>query len=152
MVTESTRRAGEARVHRAVTVAGTVLFALGVVDILRGIAHTALLRWAAGTIAGIDPHPDALMLLGVFGNSNFLTGALFVFVAWKARELAGYILGMIPLAYLVGSLGIRANGVTMQSSFSGRYVMLVYFAVCIVTFVYFVIAQRRSVHDRGQAG
>ncbi len=110
--------------------------------------HTFVLTWAAENIAQIAPHPDALMLLGVFGNSNLLTGALFLLVAFKAREIAGYILGIIPVAYFVGIVGIRLNGVSMQSEFTGKYMMLVYFVVCIVTFVYFVVAKRqKSAHN-----
>lgn len=93
-------------------------------------------------VARIDAHPDALMLLGVFGNSNFLTAGIFLLVAWKAKELSGYVLGIIPLAYLTGIIGIRLNGVTMQSEFNGQYGMLIYFAVCVVTFVYFVWVRR----------
>ena len=129
---------------RPVTVARTVLLVLGVVDVVRGVMHTFVLTWAAENIAQIAPHPDALMLLGLFGNSNLLTGALFLLVAFKAREIAGYILGIIPVAYFVGIVGIRLNGVSMQSEFTGKYMMLVYFVVCIVTFVYFVVAGRRK--------
>lgn len=135
---------------RPVAVARTVLLVLGVVDLVRGIMHTFVLGWAAANIARIDPHPDALMLLGVFGNSNLLTGALYLLVAFKAREIAGYVLGIIPAAYLIGIAGIRLNGVSMQSDFNGKYMMLVYFLVCIVTFVYFIAARRREgSRDRG---
>ncbi|TVR57293.1 MAG: hypothetical protein EA426_12310 [Spirochaetaceae bacterium] len=130
---------------RPVTVARNVLIVLGVIDLVRGIMHTFVLNWAAENIARIAPHPDALMLLGVFGNSNLLTGALYLLVALKAREIAGYILGIIPVAYLVGVVGIRLNGVSMQSEFNGKYMMLVYFVVCIVTFVYFIAARRREI-------
>ena len=133
---------------RPVRVARTVLLVLGVVDLVRGIMHTFVLTWAAENIARIAPHPDALMLLGVFGNSNLLTGALYLFVAVKAREIAGYILGIIPVAYLVGIEGIRLNGVSMQSEFNGKYMMLVYFVVCIVTFVYFVVATGKGTGRR----
>ena len=129
---------------RPETVARNVLLVLGVVDLVRGIMHTFVLTWAADNIARIEPNPDALMLLGVFGNSNLLTGALFLLVAFRAREIAGYILGIIPVAYFVGIVGIRLNGVSMQSEFNGKYMMLVYFLVCIVTFVYFIVARRRE--------
>ena len=120
-----------------VRLARTVLLILGVVDIIRGVMHTFVFTWAAENIAKIDPHPDALMLLGVFGNSNFLTSAVYLLIAIKAREIAGYVLEFIPFAYFVGIVGVRTNGVTMQSAFNGQYMMFVYFAVCIVAFVYF---------------
>ncbi len=129
---------------RPVAMARTVLIVLGFVDLVRGVMHTFVLGWAAENIARIAPHPDALMLLGIFGNSNLLTGALYLLVAFRAREIAGYILGIIPVAYFVGIVGIRLNGVSMQSEFNGKYMMLVYFVVCIVTFVYFVVARRRE--------
>ena len=62
----------------------------------------------------------------------------------KARKIAGYVLGIIPLSYLVGIVGIRTSGVTMQSAFNGQYVMFVYFAVCIVAFGYLAFSPRRS--------
>ena len=129
---------------RPITVARTVLIVLGIVDLVRGVMHTFVLGWAAENIARIAAHPDALMLLGVFGNSNLLTGALYLLVAFTAREIAGYILGIIPVAYFVGIVGIRLNGVSMQSEFNGKYMMLVYFLVCIATFVYFMVARRRE--------
>ncbi|MFP4508541.1 MAG: hypothetical protein ACLFNQ_00280 [Spirochaetaceae bacterium] len=128
--------------ERAIGVSRNVLFVLAGVDLIRGIAHTFLLNWAAMNVARIEPHPDALMLRGVFGNSNFLTAGVFLLVAWKAKELAGYVLGIIPLAYFVGITGIRLNGVSMQSEFNGQYMMMIYFAVCVVTFLYFIRTQR----------
>ncbi|TVQ24473.1 MAG: hypothetical protein EA383_11125 [Spirochaetaceae bacterium] len=123
---------------QAVAVSRNVLFVLAAVDLIRAIMHTFFLNWAALNVARIDPHPDALMLLGVFGNSNFLTAGVFALIAWKARDLAGYVLGIIPVAYGLGILGIRLNGVSMQSDFNGQYMMMVYFAVCIITFLYFI--------------
>lgn len=135
---------------RPTTVARNVLLVLGVVDLVRGIMHTFVLTWAAANMARIDSNPDALMLLGIFGNSNLLTGALYLLVASRAREIAGYILGIIPLAYAVGIVGIRLNGVSMQSEFNGKYMMLVYLLVCTVTFGYFIVGRRRG-QDRREA-
>jgi hypothetical protein len=39
---------------------------------------------------------DAILMLRTFGISNFLTGALFILVARKARKLASYVLALIP--------------------------------------------------------
>lgn len=132
--------------ERATRISRNVLFVLAGVDLVRGIAHTFLLNWAAINVARIDAHPDALMLLGVFGNSNFLTAGVFLLIAWKAKELSGYVLGIIPLAYGTGIVGIRLNGVTMQSEFNGQYMMMIYFAVCVVTFVYFVWVRRQQLN------
>jgi hypothetical protein len=129
---------------RAELISGYILVALGVVDIIRGFMHTFLLSWAAENIAQIDHHPDALFLLGVFGNSNFLTGFIFILVGLKVREIAGYVLGMIPVAYLVGILGIRSNGITMESAYSGKFMMAVYFGICVVSCIYFLFSKRRG--------
>jgi hypothetical protein len=41
----------------------------------------------------------------------------------------------IPCAYLLGVLGVRSAGVKRESAFVGRYFMLVYLGMCVVTFV-----------------
>jgi hypothetical protein len=130
--------------ERALGVARTVLLVLAVVDVIRGIMHTFVLTWAAENIARIAPHPDALMLLGIFGNSNLLTGAIYFLIALKARQIAPYTLAIIPVAYFVGVVGIRSTGVTMQSAFNGKYMMFAYFAVCIATFVVYLVAVRAN--------
>ena len=128
----------------------TVLFVLGIVDLIRGVMHTFLLRWAGVHVAGFDPvttPPDQFFMLGAFGISNFLTGFLYLLISRKARELSPFVLAIIPTAYLLGMIGIGVAGVRGQSAFSGRYVMFVYFAVCVVTVAVFLVqrgAQRQS--------
>lgn len=66
----------------------TVLFCLGIVDLVRGVMHTFLLRWSGVNIAGFDPvttSSDQFLMLGAFGISNFLTGLVFVLISRKAR-------------------------------------------------------------------
>lgn len=121
-----------------------VLFFLGIVDLVRGFMHTFLLRWSAVHIAGFDPittPPDQFYLLGVFGISNFLTGFLYFLISRRARELSPYVLIVIPATYLLGMIGMSIARVHMQAAFAGQYFMMVYFAICVVTFVVFV-AQR----------
>ena len=125
----------------------TVLFGLGIVDLFRGIMHTFLLRWAGVNIAGFDPvttPSDQFFLLGAFGISNLLTGFLYLLISRKARELSPYVLAIIPATYLLGMIGIGVAGVHGQSAFSGRYLMFVYFAVCIVTVTVFLV--QRAIH------
>ena len=128
----------------------TVLFVLGIVDLIRGVMHTFLLRWAGVHVAGFDPvttPPDQFFLLGAFGISNLLTGFLYLLISRKARELSPYVLAIIPATYLLGMIGIGVAGVHGQSAFSGRYLMFVYFAVCVVTVAVFLVqrgARRQS--------
>jgi hypothetical protein len=42
---------------------------------------------------------------------------------------------MIPCAYVVGVIRMRASGVKAQSAFYGRYFKMAYLGVCLVTFV-----------------
>lgn len=128
----------------------TVLFGLGVVDLFRGFMHTFLLRWAGVNIAGFDPvttPSDQFFLLGAFGISNFLTGFLYLLISRKARELSPYVLAIIPATYLLGMIGIGVAGVQAQAEFLGKYFMMVYFAVCMVTVAVFLVqrgAQRKN--------
>lgn len=122
-----------------------VLFFIGLLDILRGFMHTFLLTWSATNIAKLDmlnSPKDQLFLLGVFGISNFLTGFIYLIISKKAPELSPYILIIIPLVYLFGLLGIRLNNVHAQAAFEGRYFMFGYFALCIITFILFLIKKQ----------
>lgn len=128
----------------------TVLFGLGIVDLFRGFMHTFLLRWAGVHIAGFDPvttPSDQFFLLGAFGISNLLTGFLYLLISRKARELSPYVLAIIPATYLLGMIGIGVAGVQAQAEFLGKYFMMVYFAVCMVTVAVFLVqrgAQRKN--------
>lgn len=123
-------------------VPATVLFILGIVDLIRGVMHTFLLRWAGVHVAGFDPvttPSDQFFMLGAFGISNFLTGFLFLLISRKARELSPYVLAIIPATYLLGMIGIGVAGVQAQAVFGGRYLMFAYFAVCVVTVAVFLV-------------
>ncbi len=129
-------------------VPAAVLFLLGAYDLVRGFMHTFLLKWSAANIAGFDMvtvPEDQIFLLGAFGMSNFLTGATFLLISRRARHLAPHVLLLIPVTYLLGWIGIRSGGVHGQAEFNGRYLMFVYFAVCLATYAYFLVmrAKRR---------
>jgi len=116
----------------------TVLFILGLVDLLRGVLHTFFSNWAAKTFAKLDlsvARRDQLTLLGAFGISNLLTGVIFILISIEAAPLSEYVLLTIPCAYAVGVIGMRTSGVKAQSAFYGRYFMMGYLGVCLVTFV-----------------
>ena len=118
----------------------TVLFFIGGLDVLRGFMHTFLLTWSATNIAKLNmaiESSDQVFLLGVFGISNFLTGFIYFLVSKKARELSPYVLIIIPLTYLLGLIGIWSGNVHGQAAFEGKYFMLVYFSICVITFVTF---------------
>ena len=131
----------------------TVLFVLGIVDLIRGFMHTFLLRWSGVHIAGFDPvttPSDQFFMLGAFGISNVLTGFLYLLISRRARELSPYVLAIIPATYLLGMIGISVAGVHGQAAFGGKYFMMAYFAVCAITVAVF-LAQRGTHRIRTSA-
>jgi hypothetical protein len=125
----------------------SVLLLIGAYDVLRGFMHTFLLSWSAVNFAGFDlaiVPQDQVFLLGVFGISNYLTGFIYLILSRKARELSPYILILIPLTYALGLIGIYSGGVHGQAAFEGKYFMLVYFAICILTFITFMVQKSKK--------
>jgi hypothetical protein len=112
----------------------SVLFILGLVDLLRGVLHTFFVNWAAKTFAKLDlsaARQDQLTLLGAFGISNLLTGVIFILISIEDPPLSEYALLTIPCAYAVGVIGMRTSGVKARSAFYGRYFMMGYLGVCL---------------------
>ncbi|MCD8503716.1 MAG: hypothetical protein LRY53_00710 [Burkholderiaceae bacterium] len=129
------------------SIAAIVLFGLGCMDLFRGLAHTFMIHWANDTFAHLDLSMngnDQLMLLGAFGISNWLTGMLFILIATKARALASASLVIILVAYAIGWLGMQYAGVSPDSDFYGRFIMLGYFAVCLAGIVWQYMADKQS--------
>jgi hypothetical protein len=115
-----------------------VLLVLGLVDLLRGVLHTFFVNWAVRTFAKLDlsvARQDQLTLLGAFGISNLLTGAVFIMIGIEAAPLSEFVLLTVPCAYAIGVIGMRTSGVKAQSAFYGRYFMMGYLGVCLLTFV-----------------
>ena len=56
-------------------------------------------------------------------------------ISIETAPLSEYVLLTIPCAYAVGAIGIRTSGVKAQSAFYGKYFMMGYLGVCLVTFV-----------------
>lgn len=57
---------------------------------------------------------------------------------WKARPLALIMLGLIPVAYAIGIAGIKVNSAPYapsQAAWGGTTFMLVYLAICLITFI-----------------
>jgi hypothetical protein len=123
----------------ALKVCTIVLFLAGLMDLRRGFAHTFQVRYSAEYLAGIEPIPDSLVLMGAFGISNFLTGLIYFLVIWKAKKLAPFILFFIPLSYLIGGLGLKLQSVQPEAQFTGQYIMFIYLSTCFLAgFLYLV--------------
>ncbi len=119
-----------------------VAMALGCLDLIRGFMHTILLEYAALNIAGLDLSTplagDILQQMGAFGISNYLTGIMLILIGWKARPLALAVLGFIPIAYIIGVIGIKINSTVYapsQAAWGGAMPMLVYIIISGVTFI-----------------
>ena len=120
-----------------------ILGVIALIDIIRGYMHTFNINYASANIAKIDPHPDAMYLLGVFGMSNFLTAFIYLIIVWKAKDITPYILFIIPFAYLVGIIGLRTQDVQMQSEFNGQYIMFGYFTICLLTSLLYFTSKKQ---------
>ena len=124
-----------------------VLLGLGIYDLIRGFMHTFQLKWAGTNIAGFNPEStpmDQFFMLGTFGISNLLTGFIYLLISRRSPELSPYVLGLIPASYLLGLIGIWSNGIHGTSAYAGRYLLYVYFAICIGTLIYFAVSKRRD--------
>lgn len=125
-----------------------ILIVLACVDFLRGFMHTFNIHWAAENIAQLDLSQagnDQLWLLGTFGISNFLTGALFLLIAFKARQLSGWVLAIIPATYAVGAIGFKVAGLQHSAAFNGFYFMIGYMLVCLIGFGIFLLERSKIV-------
>jgi hypothetical protein len=138
----------ENRIPKFVSIVAIVL---GSLDLVRGFMHTILLEYAATIIAGLDLSSpvaiDLLRLMGSFGISNYITGVMLILLGWKARPLALTMLGVIPVAYVIGAVGIRFNTASYmatQGNWGGLPMMMVYMVICSVTFLAGSIVAKRS--------
>lgn len=128
-------------------IASAFLLVLGCMDLFRGLAHTFMIHWANDTFAHLDLSVngnDQLVLLSAFGISNWLTGMLFILIAFKAKALASTALVMILIAYALGWLGMQYAGVYPESDFYGRFIMMGYFGVCALGIVWQQWANQRT--------
>ncbi len=110
-----------------------IMICLGCFDLFRGFMHTVILEFAANNIFVIDLSggvDNQMLLLGIFGISNYLTGIMFILIGLKARQLVPIILPVIPAIYFLGA-ALISRVTTPTAQLGGGPYMLVYFAVCI---------------------
>ena len=126
---------------------------LGVIDLLRGFMHTVVLPYSATHIASLDlsgpTAPDLLRLLGLFGISNYITGATLILTGLYARPVALVLLGLIPAFYGLGLLTIHAAMNPYPPStaqWGGRPFMMVNLSLYVLTFLagMFVLRHRKT--------
>jgi uncharacterized membrane protein YphA (DoxX/SURF4 family) len=126
---------------------------LGAIDLLRGFMHTVVLPYSATHIASLDlsgpTAPDLLRLLGLFGISNYITGATLILTGLYARPIALVLLGLIPAFYGLGLLTIHAAMNPYPPStaqWGGRPFMMVNLSLYVLTFLagIFVLRHRKT--------
>jgi len=126
---------------------------LGVIDLLRGFMHTVVLPYSATHIACLDlsgpTATDLLRLLGLFGISNYITGATLILTGLYARPIALVLLGLIPAFYGLGLLSIHAAMNPYPPStaqWGGRPFMMVNLFLYVLTFLagLFVLRHRKT--------
>ena len=126
---------------------------LGGIDLLRGFMHTVVLPYSATHIACLElsgpTAPDLLRLLGLFGISNYITGATLILTALYARPIALVLLGLIPAFYGLGLLTIHAAMNPYPPStaqWGGRPFMMVNLSLYVLTFLagIFVLRHRKT--------
>ena len=126
---------------------------LGGIDLLRGFMHTVVLPYSATHIACLDlsgpTAPDLLRLLGLFGISNYITGATLILTGLYARPIALVLLGLIPAFYGLGLLSIHAAMNPYPPStaqWGGRPFMMINLSLYVLTFLagIFVLRHRKT--------
>ena len=126
---------------------------LGCIDLLRGFMHTVVLPYSATHIACLDltgpAAPDLLRLLGLFGISNYITGATLILTGLYARPIALVLLGLIPAFYGLGLLTIHAAMNPYPPStaqWGGRPFIMVNLSLYVLTFLagIFVLRHRKT--------
>lgn len=126
---------------------------LGSIDLLRGFMHTVVLPYSATHIACLDlsgpTAPDLLRLLGLFGISNYITGATLILTGLYARPIALVLLGLIPAFYGLGLLTIHAATNPYPPStaqWGGRPFMMINLSLYVLTFLagIFVLRHRKT--------
>jgi hypothetical protein len=123
-----------------------IMIGLGCVDLIRGFIHTVMLEFAAMNIFVIDLSggvDNQMLLLGIFGISNYLTGIMFILIGLKARQLVPIMLPAIPTVYFLGTALISRVANPTANLGGGPY-MMIYFAVCIATFIAIVVVKIKN--------
>jgi uncharacterized membrane protein YphA (DoxX/SURF4 family) len=119
---------------------------LGSIDLVRGFMHTVALPYSATHIACLDlsgpSASDLLRLLGLFGISNFITGATLILTGLYARPVALALLALIPIFYGIGLITIHhamSPYPPTTAQWGGRPLMMVILPIYFVTFTAAVI-------------
>lgn len=133
--------------EKALKIAVITLFVVAGVDIIRGYMHTFNIWWASENIAQMTQTADTMHLMITFGISNFLTGFIYILIGVKAKDIAPYVLILIPISYLLGIISGHTTGVSEMASstaWNGMYMLYVYWTVITLISVNFFVADYKE--------
>jgi hypothetical protein len=122
-----------------------VLMFFGFFNLTRGFMHTVLVEYAAANIAGLDlsvVRADQLVLLMNYGYSNFMTGAVFILIALKARNLVPPAILLVSVFSVISPVTIELMGPT--ADFAGRLLAPVWLAIGLITLIGIYMHRRRA--------
>ena len=134
--------------EKALKISIITLSVIAGVDLVRGFMHTFNIWWASENIAHMSQTADTMFLMNSFGITNWLTGFIYILVVIKAKDLAPYILLLVPSTYILGIISNHMIGVVaMQSTteWNGQYIMYVYlFTMALVGINYFFATYKEN--------
>ncbi len=122
-----------------------ILVCIGCFDIIRGIVHTFFIEYAATNIVGLDltcNRADQMVLLMIFGTSNYMTGAIYILIGLKARNLVPAMFAIIIFLFVIPAVIIFA---IMQptAAFSGGPLGPIYLIISSVVLIASYIHKRK---------
>ena len=131
-----------------------VTLLLGCYDLLRAITYTLHLELSALHLSKINlsttDSASLLHLLGVFGASNYIISLMLILTAFMARRLALVMLAIIPFSYGMGLMTIKLNATEYQlsqASLHSAIPMIIYLAICLITFTAGIIGTLYSTNN-----
>jgi hypothetical protein len=132
--------------EKALKIALVVLGIIAFMDLLRGYMHTFNIWYASENIAHMTQTADTMMLMNTFGITNFLTVFVYILIIVKAKELAPYVLTILPLSYLIGIISIKITGISQiqTAEWNGQYMMYVYLTLSFMVGLNYFVASMRE--------
>lgn len=132
--------------EKSLKIAVVTLTLVAFLDLFRGFMHTFNIWYASQNIAHMTQTPDTMFLMNTFGISNLLTGCIYLLVVKKSKELAPYLLIIIPAAYVIGLISANLTGISQMqvSKWNGQYMMYVYLSVVALVGINYFVASKRN--------
>lgn len=138
--------------EKALKIAVITLFIVAGADIVRGFMHTFNVWWASENIAEMTQTADTMQLMITFGISNYLTGFIYILIGLKAKDIAPYVLILIPISYLLGIISGETTGVNAmggETAWNGMYMLYVYWTVITLIAVNYFASYYKEKKEKG---